>query len=59
VPFQFLKLPFVAVIAFLWFAEPPDPWTWLGALVIFASTYAIARREAASTSAAPSPSTSG
>ncbi len=49
VPFQFLKLPFVAVIALLWFAEQPDPWTWLGALVIFASSYAIVRREAGST----------
>ena len=47
VPFQFLKLPFVAVVAFLWFAEEPDPWTWAGALVIFASTWAIVRREAA------------
>ncbi len=47
VPFQFLKLPFVAAIALLWFAEEPDPWTWLGALVIFASSYAIVRREAA------------
>ena len=46
VPFQFLKLPFVAAIALLWFAEEPDPWTWLGALVIFASSYAIVRREA-------------
>ncbi len=49
VPFQFLKLPFVALIALLWFAELPDPWTWLGALVIFAGTYAIVRREAVST----------
>ena len=47
IPFQFLKLPFVAVVALLWFAEGPDPWTWLGALVIFASTYAIVRRESA------------
>ncbi len=46
IPFQFLKLPFVAAIALLWFAERPDPWTWLGALVIFASTYGIARRAA-------------
>ncbi len=46
VPFQFLKLPFVAAVALLWFAEAPDPWTWTGALVIFASTYAIVRREA-------------
>ncbi len=47
VPFQFLKLPFVAVVALLWFAEEPDPWTWIGAVVIFASTWAIVRREAA------------
>ncbi len=46
VPFQFLKLPFVALIALAWFAEPPDPWTWLGALVIFAGSYAMVRREA-------------
>lgn len=46
VPFQFLKLPFVAAIALWWFSEEPDPWTWLGALVIFASSYAIVRREA-------------
>ena len=46
VPFQFLKLPFVAAIALWWFAEEPDPWTWLGALVIFASSYVIVRREA-------------
>jgi drug/metabolite transporter (DMT)-like permease len=45
-PFQFLKLPFVALIALMWFAEEPDPWTWLGALVIFASAYVIVRREA-------------
>lgn len=44
-PFNFLKLPFVAVIAFVWFAELPDPWTWLGGAVIFASAYYIARRE--------------
>ena len=49
IPFQFLKLPFVAIIALLWFAEAPDSWTWLGALVIFASSYAIVRREAGAT----------
>ncbi len=45
-PFNFLKLPFVAVIALVWFAELPDPWTWLGGAVIFASTYYIGRRQA-------------
>ena len=46
VPFNFLKLPFIAVIALIWFAEMPDPWTWVGAAVIFISTYYIGRREA-------------
>ena len=45
-PFNFLKLPFTATIGFIWFAENPDLWTGIGAAVIFASTYYIARREA-------------
>lgn len=45
-PFNFLKLPFTACIGFIWFAENPDLWTGIGAAVIFASTYYIARREA-------------
>ena len=49
IPFQFLKLPFVAVVALIWFAEQPDPWTWIGALVIFFSTYLIVRMEAGTT----------
>ena len=48
-PFNFLKLPFTACIGFIWFAENPDLWTGIGAVVIFASTYYIARREAAVT----------
>lgn len=46
VPFNFLKLPFVAAIALIWFSELPDPLTWLGGAVIFASTYYIGRRQA-------------
>jgi drug/metabolite transporter (DMT)-like permease len=45
-PFEFLKLPFTAVLAYLLFAEVPSLWTWVGALVIFGSTFYIARREA-------------
>ena len=45
-PFNYLKLPFVAAVAFLWIGETPDPWTWLGAAVIFASTWFTAHREA-------------
>lgn len=45
-PFDFGRLPFVAVLGFLVFAEVPTIWTWVGAAVIFSSTFYIARREA-------------
>jgi len=45
-PFNFLKLPFVTIIALFALAEFPDPWTWAGGVVIFASTYYIGRRAA-------------
>jgi len=46
-PFNFLKLPFAIVLGLTFWAELPDLWTCIGATVIFASTYYIARREAA------------
>ena len=46
-PYEFLRLPVVAVFAFLLFGELPDEWVWIGATVIFASTLYIAHREAA------------
>lgn len=46
VPFEFLRLPFAALVAYLWFAEVPTVWTWLGGAVIFAATIYIAHREA-------------
>lgn len=45
-PFEFLRLPVVAIFAYLIFAEVPDRWVWLGAAVIFSSTLYIAHREA-------------
>lgn len=45
-PFEFLRLPFAALIAYLWFAEIPSLSTWLGGTLIFAATFYIARREA-------------
>lgn len=45
-PILFLRLPIVSVIGYVFFAQVPDIWTWVGALVIFASTYYAARREA-------------
>ncbi|MHA1151724.1 MAG: DMT family transporter [Alphaproteobacteria bacterium] len=46
IPFDYARLPFVAVIAFFLFGEVPDFWTWLGAAVIAASAIYIAHREA-------------
>jgi drug/metabolite transporter (DMT)-like permease len=46
VPFEFLRLPFAALVAYLWFAEVPSGWTWLGGAVIFGTSIYIAQREA-------------
>ena len=44
-PYDFTRLPFVAVVGYFAFAEVPDLWTWIGGGVIFASSVYIARRE--------------
>lgn len=44
-PFDFLRLPFGAALAFLLFGEVSDIWTWSGAVIIFASTYYATWRE--------------
>ncbi len=43
---EFSKLPFTVALAYLAFAETIDGWTWVGALIIFASAVYITRREA-------------
>jgi drug/metabolite transporter (DMT)-like permease len=45
-PFEFLKLPFTAALAYLLFSEMPSMWTWLGGAIIFAATVYIGHREA-------------
>lgn len=45
-PIEFVKLPSVALFAYLLFGETPDKWVWLGASVIFAANLYIAHREA-------------
>jgi drug/metabolite transporter (DMT)-like permease len=45
VPFEFARLPLVAVVAYVLFAEVPTIWTWLGGAVIFGSTAYITHRE--------------
>lgn len=46
-PVMFIRLPCVAAIGYVLFAQQPDLWTWIGAAVIFSSTYGLARLEAA------------
>ena len=44
-PFDFLKLVWTAVMGYLFFAEIPTLYTWIGAAVIFFSGFYIAYRE--------------
>ncbi len=45
-PFEFARLPFAALVGFLWFAEVTDLWTWVGAAIIAGSSVYVAHREA-------------
>ena len=47
-PFNFLRLPVSVIFAYYLFAELPSIWTWLGATLIFASSYYVLYREAGS-----------
>lgn len=44
-PFDFVRLPIIALVAFLVFDEIPDGWMWLGSAIIFASTLYITYRD--------------
>ncbi|MGQ0676235.1 MAG: DMT family transporter [Rhodospirillales bacterium] len=46
-PYDYLRLPAAAAMAFLAFAEVPTVWTWIGGAVIALSTMYIAQREMA------------
>ena len=45
VPIDFLRLPFIAVVGALFYAEPFDPMVFVGAIVIFSGTYYSLSRE--------------
>ena len=45
-PLDFLRLPLIAVVGWLLYAEALDPWTALGAAIIFAGNYHSVRHEA-------------
>jgi drug/metabolite transporter (DMT)-like permease len=51
-PFQFTRMIFATGLGFLMFGEFPDIWTWVGAAVIFVSSYYIVIREKAAKRAA-------
>lgn len=42
---NFLRLPWSVAVGWVMFAELPDIWTWVGAVVIFAGAYDVLRRE--------------
>ncbi|MCP4072873.1 MAG: DMT family transporter [Hyphomicrobiales bacterium] len=44
-PFNFIRLVIAALIGYFVFSESPDTWTWIGGVVIIASTTYIAFRE--------------
>lgn len=45
-PFDYLRLPQVAFLGWIFFAEPTDLYTWVGAAIIAASSIYVAHREA-------------
>lgn len=45
IPFDFLRLPFSVAFAWFLFAEPTNLFTWIGAIIIFASTWYISWHE--------------
>ena len=42
---NFLRLPWAVLVGWIMFAELPDIWTWVGAVVIFLGAYDVLRRE--------------
>jgi len=58
-PYDYTRMIFAAAIGYLWFAEIPDLWTWVGAGIIAASAIYIAHREALYGQASASQSATG
>ena len=44
-PIDFTRLLWAAALGFIWFGEFPDPWTWIGSIIVFTSTMYITYRE--------------
>ena len=54
-PLDFLKLIWASALGYVWFADVPSLWAWIGGAVIFASTVYIAQRERQANRAARPP----
>lgn len=54
-PFEFVRLPYAALIGYLMFGEVPDGATWLGAAIIAGAAMYVAYREATRRQARPRP----
>jgi drug/metabolite transporter (DMT)-like permease len=46
-PMDFLRLPTIAIVAWIWIGQVPDVWTFAGAAMIVSATVMLARREPA------------
>jgi drug/metabolite transporter (DMT)-like permease len=44
-PLDFLKLVWATILGIVLFAEMPDTFTWVGAAIVFGSSFYIAWRE--------------
>ncbi len=44
-PFDYTRLPFIALFGYLLYGEVPDGWVWAGAVIIAGATIYIAHRE--------------
>ena len=45
-PYEFVRLPYAALIGYLLFGELTDAWTWIGAAIIIGASMYVAYREA-------------
>jgi drug/metabolite transporter (DMT)-like permease len=45
-PFEFMRLPYAALLGWAFFGETTDVWTWTGAAIIAGSSAYVAHREA-------------
>ena len=45
-PMEYIRLVYATALGYVFFAEVPGPWTWVGSVIIIGSAFYIARNEA-------------